>query len=218
MPVPCQAIMQRATRKRLRHARGQLRARFFPVCGAVAEWSKALAWKVSIRQNRIEGSNPSRSATPPGKDRALAPGRSRASRCALLGSPATTYQAGSNVPVSAVASPEAPSRSPTRLRRSGAKLAGSLLPRSRTIRERGGTSLDRRTAPCSGNSDGSPACWAWARTGRIGPNQRVHCGAAIRAHQGRSQRRRDGSSGVPIRSGSGRRASEQRHGRRAACR
>jgi hypothetical protein len=28
----------------------------------VAEWSKALAWKVSIRQNRIEGSNPSRSA------------------------------------------------------------------------------------------------------------------------------------------------------------
>src|SRR5689334_7584456 len=31
-------------------------------CGAVAEWSKALAWKVSIRQNRIEGSNPSRSA------------------------------------------------------------------------------------------------------------------------------------------------------------
>jgi hypothetical protein len=29
----------------------------------VAEWSKALAWKVSIRQNRIEGSNPSRSAT-----------------------------------------------------------------------------------------------------------------------------------------------------------
>jgi hypothetical protein len=35
----------------------------FPaVCGAVAEWSKALAWKVSIRQNRIEGSNPSRSA------------------------------------------------------------------------------------------------------------------------------------------------------------
>ena len=32
------------------------------ICGAVAEWSKALAWKVSIRQNRIEGSNPSRSA------------------------------------------------------------------------------------------------------------------------------------------------------------
>jgi len=32
----------------------------------VAEWSKALAWKVSIRQKRIEGSNPSRSAiTPP---------------------------------------------------------------------------------------------------------------------------------------------------------
>src|SRR5436190_17957293 len=34
------------------------------ICGAVAEWSKALAWKVSIRQNRIEGSNPSRSAKP----------------------------------------------------------------------------------------------------------------------------------------------------------
>ena len=32
------------------------------MCGAVAEWSKALAWKVSIRQKRIEGSNPSRSA------------------------------------------------------------------------------------------------------------------------------------------------------------
>jgi hypothetical protein len=31
----------------------------------VAEWSKALAWKVSIRQNRIEGSNPSRSAISP---------------------------------------------------------------------------------------------------------------------------------------------------------
>ncbi len=29
----------------------------------MAEWSKALAWKVSMRQNRIEGSNPSRSAT-----------------------------------------------------------------------------------------------------------------------------------------------------------
>src|SRR4051812_33668034 len=34
-------------------------------CGAVAEWSKALAWKVSIRQKRIEGSNPSRSANDP---------------------------------------------------------------------------------------------------------------------------------------------------------
>jgi hypothetical protein len=49
-----------------------LRTRFTPSrrdddrvrCGAVAEWSKALAWKVSIRQNRIEGSNPSRSASP----------------------------------------------------------------------------------------------------------------------------------------------------------
>ncbi len=29
----------------------------------MAEWSKALAWKVSIRQKRIEGSNPSVSAT-----------------------------------------------------------------------------------------------------------------------------------------------------------
>ena len=33
-------------------------------CGAVAEWSKALAWKVSMGQKPIEGSNPSRSATP----------------------------------------------------------------------------------------------------------------------------------------------------------
>ena|GEM_PF-3814394 len=32
-------------------------------CGAVAEWSKALAWKVSIRQKRIQGSNPCRSAS-----------------------------------------------------------------------------------------------------------------------------------------------------------
>ncbi len=32
-------------------------------CGAVAEWSKALAWKVSIRQKRIVGSNPTRSAS-----------------------------------------------------------------------------------------------------------------------------------------------------------
>src|SRR6185369_9513185 len=35
--------------------------------GAVAEWSKALAWKVSIRQKRIEGSNPSRSAKLPAR-------------------------------------------------------------------------------------------------------------------------------------------------------
>ena len=34
-------------------------------CGAVAEWSKAYAWKAYIRaQTRIEGSNPSRSASP----------------------------------------------------------------------------------------------------------------------------------------------------------
>ncbi len=32
------------------------------VCGGVAEWSKALAWKVSIPQKGIEGSNPSSSA------------------------------------------------------------------------------------------------------------------------------------------------------------
>ena len=29
----------------------------------MAEWSKALAWKVSIRQKRIVGSNPTRSAS-----------------------------------------------------------------------------------------------------------------------------------------------------------
>ena len=32
-------------------------------CGAVAEWSKAHAWKVCMGQKLIEGSNPSRSAT-----------------------------------------------------------------------------------------------------------------------------------------------------------
>ncbi len=31
--------------------------------GEVAEWLKAHAWKVCIRQKRIEGSNPSLSAT-----------------------------------------------------------------------------------------------------------------------------------------------------------
>ncbi len=41
--------------------------RHLQACGAVAEWSKALAWKVSIRQKRIEGSNPSRSAIHPRK-------------------------------------------------------------------------------------------------------------------------------------------------------
>ncbi len=52
------------------HESNRLRNRPLPpsrrrsrACGAVAEWSKALAWKVSIRQKRIEGSNPSRSAT-----------------------------------------------------------------------------------------------------------------------------------------------------------
>ena len=51
------------------HESNRLRNRPLPpsrsrsrACGAVAEWSKALAWKVSIRQKRIEGSNPSRSA------------------------------------------------------------------------------------------------------------------------------------------------------------
>ena len=48
----------------LRKAKAAARAhRLSSACGAVAEWSKALAWKVSIRQKRIEGSNPSRSAT-----------------------------------------------------------------------------------------------------------------------------------------------------------
>jgi hypothetical protein len=32
------------------------------ICGAVAEWSKALAWKVSMGQKLIQGSNPCRSA------------------------------------------------------------------------------------------------------------------------------------------------------------
>ena len=51
-------------------------------CGEVAEWSKALAWKVSIRQNRIAGSNPALSATdrpqsPPETPDFLALGRFR---------------------------------------------------------------------------------------------------------------------------------------------
>ncbi len=41
----------------------------------MAEWSKALAWKVSIRQNRIEGSNPSRSAKPARAAAAIIPTR-----------------------------------------------------------------------------------------------------------------------------------------------
>ena len=49
--------------ERLRKPFAHARARVSSACGAVAEWSKALAWKVSIRQKRIEGSNPSRSAT-----------------------------------------------------------------------------------------------------------------------------------------------------------
>jgi hypothetical protein len=51
--------------KRLRGGTAFSRGERFRQCGAVAEWSKALAWKVSIRQKRIEGSNPSRSAIPP---------------------------------------------------------------------------------------------------------------------------------------------------------
>jgi hypothetical protein len=47
----------------LRNALCAARRFAYGQCGAVAEWSKALAWKVSIRQKRIEGSNPSRSAT-----------------------------------------------------------------------------------------------------------------------------------------------------------
>ena len=34
-----------------------------PVIGQVAEWSKARAWKVRIRQKRIVGSNPTLSAS-----------------------------------------------------------------------------------------------------------------------------------------------------------
>jgi hypothetical protein len=49
----------------LRNAPPKSSAQPIQACGAVAEWSKALAWKVSIRQKRIEGSNPSRSATSP---------------------------------------------------------------------------------------------------------------------------------------------------------
>jgi hypothetical protein len=45
-------------------APSRTRSRVPEQCGAVAEWSKALAWKVSIRQKRIVGSNPTRSATP----------------------------------------------------------------------------------------------------------------------------------------------------------
>ena len=54
----------RRAKRALRNADTVARAlRLSSACGAVAEWSKALAWKVSIRQKRIEGSNPSRSAT-----------------------------------------------------------------------------------------------------------------------------------------------------------
>jgi hypothetical protein len=35
------------------------------ICGEVAEWSKALAWKVSIGQKLIAGSNPALSAISP---------------------------------------------------------------------------------------------------------------------------------------------------------
>jgi hypothetical protein len=55
----------RASRNRLRRSQTRSSRRVPEQCGAVAEWSKALAWKVSIRQKRIEGSNPSRSAKVP---------------------------------------------------------------------------------------------------------------------------------------------------------
>ena len=54
---------RRGTGKRLRGRACFPRGERFRQCGAVAEWSKALAWKVSIRQKRIVGSNPTRSAT-----------------------------------------------------------------------------------------------------------------------------------------------------------
>lgn len=61
MPTCCPTHRPRAIACRRR--RLALGGHTSSACGAVAEWSKALAWKVSIRQNRIEGSNPSRSAT-----------------------------------------------------------------------------------------------------------------------------------------------------------
>ena len=42
----------------------------------MAEWSKAHAWKVCIRQKRIVGSNPTRSATNP-QHQSLTPGNCR---------------------------------------------------------------------------------------------------------------------------------------------
>ncbi len=71
-------------------------------CGAVAEWSKALAWKVSIRQKRIEGSNPSRSASHP---RHPSPSDARPAKAAAVGAlmypNATTCQSsGEFVPLS----------------------------------------------------------------------------------------------------------------------
>ena len=44
---------------------GNLLRKGFGLKREVAEWSKAHAWKVCIRQKRIEGSNPSCSASPP---------------------------------------------------------------------------------------------------------------------------------------------------------
>ena len=52
--LPCQTGVSRLSALTFRQA-----------CGAVAEWSKAHAWKVCIRQKRIVGSNPTRSATDP---------------------------------------------------------------------------------------------------------------------------------------------------------
>ena len=84
----------------------------------MAEGSKALAWKVSIRQIRIEGSNPSRSATkavplgrplwrcgqvlkdPPGSSRSRARrgGDDRAQRGQSLSIPSNTRDLPSEIP------------------------------------------------------------------------------------------------------------------------
>src|SRR4051812_44162688 len=53
-------------------------------CGAVAEWSKALAWKVSIRQKRIEGSSRSRAQARRRRAREARPIPPAPSRLALM--------------------------------------------------------------------------------------------------------------------------------------
>lgn len=68
-PLSARARPQRALKQRSDSApigaQAAQRQRHKGACGAVAEWSKAHAWKVCIRQKRIEGSNPSRSAINP---------------------------------------------------------------------------------------------------------------------------------------------------------